>query len=163
MKLGRGKEGGQPRAARNVARSVRYSTSPLLASKTPPWRSRFLVALVGLSFAGLLGRAAYVQLIGEDFFQRQGAARYAHKLELPASRGRINDRNGQVLAASVAVPSIWAFPKEVDTDPDKRREMMQRSGRSTYPQIFIGDTHVGGCDDMMALEREGKLDPLLAA
>ncbi|WP_374575904.1 glutaredoxin 3 [Phenylobacterium sp.] len=48
-------------------------------------------------------------------------------------------------------------------DPDKRREMMQRSGRSTYPQIFIGDTHVGGCDDMMALEREGKLDPLLAA
>ncbi|MCH7341852.1 penicillin-binding protein 2 [Pelomonas sp. CA6] len=128
MKLGRGKEGGQPRAARNVARSVRYSTSPLLASKTPPWRSRFLVALVGLSFAGLLGRAAYVQLIGEDFFQRQGEARYAHKLELPASRGRINDRNGQVLAASVAVPSIWAFPKEVDTDPDKRRELAKALG-----------------------------------
>jgi glutaredoxin 3 len=46
-------------------------------------------------------------------------------------------------------------------DPDKRREMIQRSGRTTYPQIFIGDMHIGGCDDMMALERAGKLDPLL--
>jgi glutaredoxin 3 len=41
--------------------------------------------------------------------------------------------------------------------------MMQRSGRSTYPQIFIGDKHVGGCDDIMALERDGKLDAMLAA
>ncbi len=48
-------------------------------------------------------------------------------------------------------------------DPDKRREMIQRSGRTTYPQIFIGDMHIGGCDDMMALERAGKLDPLLHA
>ena len=97
-------------------RSVSYSTSPLLASKTPPWRSRFLVALVGLAFAGLLGRALYVQVIGTDFYQKQGEARYAHTLELPASRGRINDRTGQVLAASVAVPSVWAIPKEVDAD-----------------------------------------------
>jgi cell division protein FtsI (penicillin-binding protein 3) len=117
-------------SGRNAARSVSYSSSPLLASKTPPWRSRFLVALVGLSFAGLLGRAAYIQLIGEDFFQRQGEARYAHKLELPASRGRIQDRNEQVLAASVAVPSIWAFPKDVDADPDKRRELAKILGIS---------------------------------
>ncbi len=47
--------------------------------------------------------------------------------------------------------------------PDKRREMIERSGRYTYPQIFVGDRHVGGCDDMMALERAGELDPLLAA
>ena len=47
--------------------------------------------------------------------------------------------------------------------PAKRREMMERSGRSTFPQIFVGDRHIGGCDDMMALERAGKLDPLLAA
>ncbi|MFN3524021.1 MAG: glutaredoxin 3 [Phenylobacterium sp.] len=52
---------------------------------------------------------------------------------------------------------------EAAFDPEKRQEMMRRSGRSTFPQIFVGDTHVGGCDDMMALEREGKLDPLLAA
>lgn len=52
---------------------------------------------------------------------------------------------------------------EAAFDAEKRREMMQRSGRATFPQIFVGDRHIGGCDDMMALEREGKLDPLLAA
>jgi glutaredoxin 3 len=52
---------------------------------------------------------------------------------------------------------------EAAFDPEKRQEMMQRSGRATFPQIFVGDRHIGGCDDMFALEREGKLDPLLAA
>jgi glutaredoxin 3 len=46
-------------------------------------------------------------------------------------------------------------------DPELRKEMMDRSGRATYPQIFIGDTHVGGCDDLHALEDRGGLDPLL--
>ena len=48
-------------------------------------------------------------------------------------------------------------------DPELREEMRQRSGRLTYPQIFIGDVHVGGSDDLHALEAEGKLDALLAA
>lgn len=55
---------------------------------------------------------------------------------------------------------------EIDAafDPDKRQEMIQRSGgRATFPQIFVGEQHIGGCDEMMALEREGRLDPLLAA
>ncbi|WP_299548003.1 glutaredoxin 3 [uncultured Tateyamaria sp.] len=48
--------------------------------------------------------------------------------------------------------------------PKRKTEMIQRAnGGRTVPQIFIGDTHVGGCDDLYALEREGKLDPLLAA
>ena len=48
-------------------------------------------------------------------------------------------------------------------DPVKKAEMVQRSnGARTFPQIFIGDQHIGGCDDMMALERAGKLDPMLA-
>ena len=50
---------------------------------------------------------------------------------------------------------------EAAFDPEKRAEMMQRSGRTTFPQIFVGDLHIGGCDDLMALEREGRLDPLL--
>lgn len=49
------------------------------------------------------------------------------------------------------------------SDPALRREMMQRSGRSTFPQIFVGEKHIGGCDDMMLLERRGELDALLAA
>jgi glutaredoxin 3 len=52
---------------------------------------------------------------------------------------------------------------EAGMDPEKRQEMVQRSGRSTFPQIFVGGEHIGGCDDMMALERAGKLDRLLAA
>jgi len=55
--------------------------------------------------------------------------------------------------------------EEIDVfmDPDKREEMESISHRRTVPQIFIGDQHVGGCDDLFALEQEGKLDPLLAA
>ena len=53
---------------------------------------------------------------------------------------------------------------DVSRDPAKRAEMTQRSnGGRTVPQIFIGDQHIGGCDDLYALERAGKLDPLLAA
>ena len=51
----------------------------------------------------------------------------------------------------------------IDLDPVQRDEMMSRTGRRTVPQIFIGDTHVGGCDELYALDREGKLDPLLQA
>lgn len=49
----------------------------------------------------------------------------------------------------------------VDNEPELRSEMIRRSGRTSVPQIFIGDFHVGGCDDMYALEREGRLDSLL--
>ncbi len=50
----------------------------------------------------------------------------------------------------------------VDLDPAQRQTMMQLTGRRTVPQIFIGDTHVGGCDELVALDRRGALAPLLA-
>lgn len=50
----------------------------------------------------------------------------------------------------------------VDLHPERREEMMARTGRRTVPQIYIGETHVGGCDDLYALDRAGKLSPLLA-
>lgn len=53
---------------------------------------------------------------------------------------------------------------EITGDGEKRQEMIQRAGgRTTVPQIFIGDRHIGGSDDLAALDREGELDPLLAA
>lgn len=53
---------------------------------------------------------------------------------------------------------------EASSDPEKKAEMVQRSGgRMTFPQIFVGDQHLGGCDDVVALDRAGKLDPLLQA
>lgn len=51
----------------------------------------------------------------------------------------------------------------IDLDPTKRDEMMSRTGRRTVPQIYVGDTHVGGFDDLSALDRAGKLEPLLAS
>jgi len=51
----------------------------------------------------------------------------------------------------------------IDTDPDARARMMEITGRRTVPQIFIGDTHVGGCDDLIALDGRGGLVPLLEA
>jgi glutaredoxin 3 len=65
----------------------------------------------------------------------------------------------------VVLPSKKAEFTEVDAGMDaaKREEMVQRSnGGKTFPQIFVGDKHIGGCDDMMALDRAGKLDPMLA-
>jgi glutaredoxin 3 len=49
----------------------------------------------------------------------------------------------------------------VDLEPERRAEMMKKSGRRTVPQIWIGERHIGGCDDLYALDREGGLDPLL--
>jgi cell division protein FtsI (penicillin-binding protein 3) len=95
----------------------------LLASKTPVWRSKFIVAAIALGFAGLAGRAAYVQVFGNDFFQRQGEVRFARTLELPAHRGRILDRNGLILASSVVAQSIWAIPEDMGRDEAKLREL----------------------------------------
>jgi cell division protein FtsI (penicillin-binding protein 3) len=96
-----------------VSRSILYTSSPLLASKTPVWRSKFIVGGVALAFAGLAGRAAYIQIFANDFFQKQGEVRFGRTLELPANRGRILDRNGLILASSVPAPSIWAIPEDV--------------------------------------------------
>ena len=85
-------------------RSVQLGSSPLLASKTPVWRSKLIVGAIALGFLGLIGRAAYVQVIENDFFKHQGEVRYARTLVLPANRGRILDRNGMLLASSVPAP-----------------------------------------------------------
>jgi cell division protein FtsI (penicillin-binding protein 3) len=104
-------------------RSVNYATSPLLASKTPPWRSRFVVVLVGAAFLLLLGRAVQVQIVSTDFYQAEGAKRFVHKQPLPASRGRIFDRNGLVLATSVAMPSVQVDTKTFAADTAQRRAL----------------------------------------
>ena len=70
--------------------------SPLLASRTPVWRSKLVVGAIALAFLGLGVRAAYIQVFANGFFQRQGEVRFARTLDIPATRGRILDRNGLV-------------------------------------------------------------------
>ena len=111
------------RASGTNVRSVNYATSPLLASKTPPWRSRLLVLLVGGAFLVLLGRAAYVQIVATKFYQAEGEKRFVHKQLLPANRGRILDRNGLVLASSVAMPSVHVEPRNFVADAAQRKAL----------------------------------------
>ena len=106
-----------------MSRSIQYTASPLLASRTPVWRSKFVVGAIALAFCGLAARAAYIQVIANDFFQRQGEVRFARTLELPANRGRILDRNGLILASSVVAPSIWAIPEDVEISKPQQKQL----------------------------------------
>jgi len=106
-----------------AVRRQRYATSPLLASKTPPWRSKFLVAALGAGFLLLGGRAVYVQVIGTDFYQKQGENRYARSLELNSNRGRILDRHGELLASSIEASTIWALPRDVQASAADKKQL----------------------------------------
>ena len=106
-----------------MSRSIQYTSSPLLASRTPVWRSKFVVAMIALGFTGLGARAAYIQIFNNDFFQRQGVVRFARTIELPANRGRVLDRNGLILASSVPAASIWAIPEDVDLTPAQSQQL----------------------------------------
>ena len=106
-----------------MSRSIQYTSSPLLASPTPVWRSKLVVGAIALAFSGLAARAAYIQVVANDFFQHQGEVRFARTLDLPANRGRIFDRNGLILASSVPSPSIWAIPEDVEIDRPKLQQL----------------------------------------
>jgi cell division protein FtsI (penicillin-binding protein 3) len=102
-----------------MSRSINYASSPLLTSKTPVWRSKFIVAVIAVGFLALIGRAAYIQVLNNTFFKRQGEVRFVRTLDLPANRGKILDRNGLILASSVLSPSVWAVPEDVEIDDAK--------------------------------------------
>lgn len=72
---------------------------------------------------------------------------------------------GYCAAAKALLQAKGAAYEEIDViaDPDRRREMIALSGRRTVPQIFIGTQHIGGCEELQALDARGELDPLLAA
>ncbi|KQW91530.1 cell division protein [Massilia sp. Root418] len=117
--------GGGANSAR-VARSkgMPFSKSPMLAVSLPPWRSRVVLFVLFAAFAALGIRAVWLQGVKTQFLQQQGENRYAFTLELPATRGKITDRNGQVLASSVPVKAIWAIPEDVLAAPaDKIRAL----------------------------------------
>src|SRR5437868_4467863 len=88
--------------------------APQLRLKLEGWRSRFVLGLVGAGFAILAGRAFYLQAMHTDFLQAKGEARYTRVLDMPASRGPVKDRNGQPLAISTPVESIWASPEDLE-------------------------------------------------
>ena len=92
---------------------MKFTESPVLAPRFPVWRSRFVLALLAGAFLALTGRAVYLQALNNDFLQAKGESRYSRVIEIPANRGRILDRNGEALAVSTPVKSIWAIPDDV--------------------------------------------------
>ncbi|WP_025602498.1 peptidoglycan D,D-transpeptidase FtsI family protein [Burkholderia sp. WSM2230] len=86
----------------------------LLVARLPMWRSKLIVVLVFAAFAALAGRAFWVQVVNRDFYVDQGQKRYQRTIELDATRGRIVDRNGSMLAVSLATYEIWASPRLLD-------------------------------------------------
>ncbi|MCU0931181.1 MAG: penicillin-binding protein 2, partial [Serpentinimonas sp.] len=111
-----------------MTRAIAYSSSPLLTSKTPVWRSKLIVAGLAAAFLVLAARATYVQVVGNDFYQRQGEVRFTRTLDLPANRGRVLDRNGLILATSVEAQSVWAIPESVDRNHPKLAEAAKLLG-----------------------------------
>jgi cell division protein FtsI (penicillin-binding protein 3) len=91
--------------------------------KMPVWRARFVLAALIAAFAVLIGRSVYLQALRTDFLQEKGEARYSRVLEIPATRGRILDRNGEALAVSTPVKSIWAIPADVELSAANRRKL----------------------------------------
>lgn len=95
-------------------RRVPFFNNPVLRVQFPMWRGRLVLILLGLSFLALSVRALYLQGITTEFLVQQGERRYERTLTLPASRGKILDRNGVVLAASIPARSVWAYPEDAN-------------------------------------------------
>ncbi len=99
---------------------VSYTANPLLIVKLPAWRSRVLLLLLFFGFLALAIRAVYLQGgFSTHFLKRQGEVRYARTLDVPGTRGKVLDRNGVVLAASVPARAIWAIPDDVDAGTEQ--------------------------------------------
>ncbi len=96
---------------------------PQLSLRLPQWRARFVLLLLVLAFLTLLVRAFYLQGLHHDFLQAKGESRYARTLEISAHRGMITDRNGEPLAISTPVESVWAVPADAQLTGEQQRQL----------------------------------------
>ncbi len=111
---GRGGRSSKPQAPSSFAES-----RTMLALKLPKRRARLVQLMLFAGFAALGLRALYLQGLSNEFLQRQGEARYERTLDMPATRGKILDRNGVVLASSIPARAIWAIPGDVVATPEQ--------------------------------------------
>jgi cell division protein FtsI (penicillin-binding protein 3) len=104
-------------------KSIKFSTSPLLSERLPPWRQRVVLVVLLGAFATLIGRSLYLQAFNNEFLGDKGRARFERVIDISATRGRITDRHGDVLAVSTPVRSIWAIPEDVELTPAQARDL----------------------------------------
>lgn len=115
-------------ALRHPAPRGIYAKSPLLNVKLPPGRAWLVKGLLYAAFGALALRAFWVQVWTTQFYQDQGELRFVRTIELPAMRGRILDRNGNILASSIPAKTIWADPSVVSTSDDKVQQLARLLG-----------------------------------
>jgi cell division protein FtsI (penicillin-binding protein 3) len=108
---------------RRRAATHRFSESPLLELALPAWRSRLVALVLMGAFALLVGRSFYLQVLNNEFLQEKGDSRYRRDIEVFASRGKIVDRNGELLAVSTPMQSLWAFPESARLTPEQNRQL----------------------------------------
>ncbi len=134
-----------------MSRGVPFAANPLLAVKLPAHRSRVVMLLIAIGFVALAGRAIYLQVVSNDFLQRQGEVRYGRTVELPASRGRVLDRNGVVLASSLPARAVWVAPEEFK--PSKG-ELAKLAGLLQMPEREIARRIETGGKTFVYLKRQ---------
>ncbi|HSO06422.1 MAG TPA: penicillin-binding protein 2 [Pelomicrobium sp.] len=94
-----------------------------LDRRISPWRARLVTAAILLGFAGLIGRAGYLQGVKNDFLQERGESRFSRVVEISAHRGMITDRHGEPLAVSTPVESVWASPVDLQASDAQLKEL----------------------------------------
>ncbi|HEX8989479.1 MAG TPA: penicillin-binding protein 2 [Rhodocyclaceae bacterium] len=104
---------------------VKFANSPVLSQAMPAWRTRFVLFALLAGFGALVGRSLYLQIFQNDFLRQKGESRYERTIEITATRGRITDRHGDVLAISTPVKSIWAIPDDAKLSPHDARQLAQ--------------------------------------
>lgn len=110
---------------------MKFSHNPLLAELLPAWRARFMLIIMMALFGGLFARAFWLQVVNDEFYQRKGEERFSRVLPTPASRGRVLDRNEQVLAMSTQVSAIVAESRP--PRPDVKANPKDRGAESLSP------------------------------
>jgi len=109
-----------------VRKAVTFNHNPLLQLSLSQWRARLVLVVLLVGMVALLGRSLYLQGVHNEFLQAKGEMRYARVLEVPATRGRIADRHGNLLAVSTPVSSIWAIPSDASQlEPGQLRQLAQ--------------------------------------
>lgn len=100
-----------------------FNHNPLLERSLSAWRPRAVLLLLLCGSCALVLRAAYLQIFNTEFLQAEGESRFMREISVPATRGRITDRNGELLAISTPVKAIWANPREISAEPAQLREL----------------------------------------
>ena len=104
-------------------KSIKFSKSPLLSERLPPWRQRLVLVVLLGAFVALIARSLYLQGFNNEFLGDKGRARFERVIDISATRGRITDRHGDVLAVSTPVRSIWAIPEDAQLAPAQARSL----------------------------------------